>query len=69
MDHDSWDPKNPRRRTLVWSRDEAGHRQVQEVLDGQQLSGSSADAGECNSRRAVAGTRGSASNYQWAMSA
>ncbi|MFF7577036.1 hypothetical protein ACFZBE_18915 [Streptomyces sp. NPDC008061] len=29
MDRDSWDPKNPRRRTLVWSRDEPGHRQVQ----------------------------------------
>ncbi|WP_327128719.1 hypothetical protein [Streptomyces sp. NBC_01727] len=34
MDYDSWDPENPRRRTLVRSRDEAGHSQVQEVLDG-----------------------------------
>ncbi|MEU9454507.1 hypothetical protein [Streptomyces sp. NPDC048277] len=36
MDYDSWDHQNPRRRTLVWSREEAGHRQVQAVLDGRQ---------------------------------
>ncbi|WP_329375960.1 hypothetical protein OG625_00940 [Streptomyces sp. NBC_01351] len=34
MDYDTWDRENPRRLTRVWSRDEAGHRQVQEVLDG-----------------------------------
>ncbi|WP_217554977.1 hypothetical protein [Streptomyces sp. GbtcB6] len=34
MDHDTWDRENPRRLTLVWSREEAGHRQVQAVLDG-----------------------------------
>ncbi|MFF8380187.1 hypothetical protein ACF07V_29110 [Streptomyces sp. NPDC015661] len=33
MDHDGWDRRNPRRRTLVWSREETGHRQVQAVLD------------------------------------
>ncbi|MFB6615116.1 hypothetical protein ACFCV9_13025 [Streptomyces sp. NPDC056367] len=34
MDYDSWDHENPSRRTLVWSREEAGHRQVQAALDG-----------------------------------
>lgn len=34
MDYDSWDHKNPHRRTLIWSREEAGHRQVQAVLNG-----------------------------------
>ncbi|WP_406083756.1 hypothetical protein [Streptomyces virginiae] len=36
MDQDSWDPPGPLRRTLVRSRDEAGHRKVQEVLDASQ---------------------------------
>lgn len=34
MDYVTWDRKNPRRSTLVWSRDEAGHRQVRAVLGG-----------------------------------
>lgn len=36
MDYDSWDHENPHRRTLVWSRAEAGHRQVQALLDGSR---------------------------------
>lgn len=34
MTYDGWDNKDPRRRTLVWSREDVGHRQVQALLDG-----------------------------------
>lgn len=33
MDSDSWDRENPCRRTRVWSREEAGHRQVRAAFD------------------------------------
>lgn len=36
LDYDSWVHKNPHRRTLVWSGDEGGHRQVQAALDRWQ---------------------------------
>ncbi|WLQ53853.1 hypothetical protein P8A21_40755 (plasmid) [Streptomyces poriferorum] len=36
MDYDTWDREKPRRLTRVWSRDEAGHREVQAVLDGSR---------------------------------
>ncbi len=36
MDEDTWDSQDPRRRTLVWSRDEAGHRQMREALDASR---------------------------------
>ncbi|WP_206326841.1 hypothetical protein [Streptomyces sp. S3(2020)] len=32
MDHDTWHRDNPRRLTHVWSRGEAGHRQVRALL-------------------------------------
>lgn len=31
-DYDTWDRDNPRRLTLVWSREEAGHRQVRSSM-------------------------------------
>ncbi|MDX3584935.1 hypothetical protein [Streptomyces europaeiscabiei] len=34
MECDTWDRRNSHRSTLVWSREEVGHRQVQAVLDG-----------------------------------
>ncbi|WP_234386832.1 hypothetical protein [Streptomyces scabiei] len=34
MEYDTWDRRNAHRATLVWSREEVGHRQVQAVLDG-----------------------------------
>ncbi|WP_327714993.1 hypothetical protein OG381_05645 [Streptomyces sp. NBC_00490] len=33
MDHDTWDRVNPRRLTHIWSRGEAGHRQVRALMD------------------------------------
>ncbi|MFF4264362.1 hypothetical protein [Streptomyces virginiae] len=36
MDEDTWDRQDPGRRTLVWSRDEAGHRQGREALDASR---------------------------------
>ncbi|WP_158821037.1 MULTISPECIES: hypothetical protein [unclassified Streptomyces] len=34
LDQDAWGSRDSRCRTLVWTRDDAGHRQIQEVLDG-----------------------------------
>ncbi|MDX2938633.1 hypothetical protein [Streptomyces ipomoeae] len=36
LDRDGWDRENPRRRTRIWSREEAGHREVQAALDNLQ---------------------------------
>lgn len=33
LDEDTWDRDNPRRLTRIWSREEAGHRQVREALE------------------------------------
>ncbi|KOY54014.1 hypothetical protein ADK59_32370 [Streptomyces sp. XY332] len=35
FDSESWDRENPSRRVRIWSRDEVGHRQVQEALEGR----------------------------------
>ncbi|WP_371634668.1 hypothetical protein OG988_01145 [Streptomyces zaomyceticus] len=35
FDSESWDRENPTRRVRIWSRDEAGHRQVQEAFEGR----------------------------------
>ncbi|MGW2050956.1 hypothetical protein ACWCPF_38205 [Streptomyces sp. NPDC001858] len=33
FDNESWDRENPSRRVRIWSRDEVGHRQVQEAFE------------------------------------
>ncbi len=33
LDFDGWDRENPQRRTRIWSREDAGHRELQAALD------------------------------------